>query len=215
MAVPSVAHPGKRRVGRILPASGARGYVRMMLCPKCGKESHNVRVCAFCQTPYPTGSVDPHSPPRNTRATASMKAVGLGGNPRTLITRLSPAQRWGIIGLLGVVTVGYYFATRERVIPVGVAVPNLIGAPMTPSEAAGILRTVNKTAQVEVRDGECFVRIASVAFPQKRAGQLALAQQYARADEIVEGRPRAITFLDPDGNRFARSEPGKGVAMTR
>lgn len=185
-----------------------------MLCPKCGKESHNVRVCAFCQTPYPTDVVDAKGSTRNAR-TAAMRAAGLAGNPRNIFARLAPAQRWGVIGLLAVVTVGYYFATRERVIPVGVAIPNLIAAPMSPSEAAGTLRTVNETAQVELRNGEVSVRIAAAAFPQKREGQIALAQQYARADEIVEGRKRPINFLDPDGNRFARSDPEKGVVLTR
>lgn len=182
-----------------------------MLCPKCGKESHNVRVCAHCQTPYPTDGVDPYGASRNARGGASKRR----GDPRSVIANLSPAQRRGIIGLLAVVAVGYFFATRERVIPVGVVVPNLIATPMTPGEAASTLKTVNETAQVEVRDGELSVRIAAAAFPEKREGQLALAQQYARADEIVEGRKRGITFLDPDGNRFARSDPEKGVAMTR
>ena len=182
-----------------------------MLCPKCGKESNNVRVCAHCQTPYSTEAVDPHGPSRNTRGAPSWRR----GDPRTVIAHLSPAQRRGIIGLLAVVTAGYCFATRERVIPVGVAVPNLIVAPMSPGEAARTLKTVNGTAQVEVREGELTVRISAPAFPQKREGQLALAQQYTRADEIVEGRKRAINFLDPDGNRFARSDPEKGVAMTR
>ena len=186
-----------------------------MLCPKCRKESHNVRVCAFCQTPYPTDGGDLRSPARNTRATATMKAAGMTGPPRAVIARMTPAQRWGIIGLLAVLTFGYYFGTRERVVPVGIAIPNLIAASMSPAEAAGTLKTVNKTSQVELRDGELFVRIASAAFPQRREGQLALAQQYARADEIVEGRKRAINFLDPDGNRFARSDPANGVAMTR
>ena len=186
-----------------------------MLCPKCGKESHNVRVCAHCQTPYPIERSDSPGSSRNTRAAASMKAAGLTGAPRAILARLTPIQRWGLIGLLAVATAGYYFTTRDRVIPVGVAVPNLIAAPMSPAEAAGTLRTVNETAQVELRNGELSVRIASAAFPQKREGQLALAQQYARADEIVEGRKRTINFLDPDGNRFARSDPGQGVAMTR
>jgi hypothetical protein len=52
-------------------------------------------------------------------------------------------------------------------------------------------------------------------FPERREGQLALAQQYARADAIVRGRKRAISFLDPDGSLFARADPAKGVAMTR
>jgi hypothetical protein len=182
-----------------------------MLCPKCGKESHNVRVCAHCQTPYPTDSVESQGATRRAHGAAWWRSGSLG----RVIARLSRTQRWGVIGLLAVVAVGYYFATRERVIPVDVVVPNLIAAAMSPAEAASILKTVNKTAQVEVRDGELTVRISAAAFPQRRAGQLALAQQYARADEIVEGRKRAISFLDPDGNRFARSDPEKGVAMTR
>lgn len=144
-----------------------------------------------------------------------MKSAGLAGTPRAVIARLSPMQRWGIIGLLAVVTAGYYVTSRERAIPVGVAVPNLIAAPMSPGEAAGILRTINETAQVELRNGQVTVRISAAAFPQKRDGQLALAQQYARADEIVEGRKRRITFLDPDGNGFARSDPEQGVVLTR
>lgn len=182
-----------------------------MLCPKCGKESHNVRVCAHCQTPYPIDSLDPRGAARSARGAASWRR----GDPRNLIVQLSSAQRWGIIGMLAVVAVGYYVATRERVIPVGVAVPNLIAAPMSPGEAASTLKTVNESSQVEVRDGELSVRIAAAAFPHKREGQLALAQQYARADEIVEGRRRTINFLDPDGNRFARSDLERGVVMTR
>ena len=163
-----------------------------MLCPKCGKESHNVRVCAHCQTPYPTDTVDHHGLSRNARG----GAVWRRGDPQTVIAHLSPAQRWGIIGLLAVGVVGLYFATRERVIPVGIAVPNLIAAPISPGEAASTLKSVNETALVEVRDGELTVRIASAAFPQERGGQLALAQQYARADEIVEGRkPRSASSI--------------------
>jgi hypothetical protein len=32
---------------------------------------------------------------------------------------------------------------------------------------------------------------------------------------MVQGHKRAITFLDPAGNRFARADPEKGVVMTR
>ena len=59
------------------------------------------------------------------------------------------------------------------------------------------------------------MRITTATFPERRDGQLALAQQYSRADELVFGKKRAITFLDPNGNKFARAEPEKGVVMTR
>ncbi|MDP1889315.1 MAG: hypothetical protein Q8K55_00370 [Gemmatimonadaceae bacterium] len=161
--------------------------------------------------PYPIDGADPHGASRIARGGATWRRR----DPRGVIARLSSAQRRSIIGLLAVVMVGYCFATRERVTPVGVAVPTLVAAPMSPDEAASTLQAVNETSQLEVRDGELTVRLASAAFPPTREDQLTLAQQYARADEIVEGRKRAINFLDPDGNRFARSDPEKGVAMTR
>jgi hypothetical protein len=86
---------------------------------------------------------------------------------------------------------------------------------MSAGQAAAFLQTVNGTAQLEVREGELLVRISAATYPQQRAGQLALAQQYARADEIVRGRKRAIGFLDPGGTIFARADPAKGVMMTR
>ena len=131
------------------------------------------------------------------------------------MARRSRAKRWGVIGLLAAFTAGYYFMTRDRVIPVGVAIPNLIAGPMTPLAATGILQRVNDAAQVELRGGELTVRVVAATFPERRDGQLAFAQQYARADEMVEGRKRAISFLDPAGNRFARADPQKGVVMTR
>ncbi len=118
------------------------------------------------------------------------------------------------IGLLAAGTAGFYFVGRERPIPVGVAIPNLITAPMSPTEAVGILKTVNGTAQVEERGGELIVRVTT-GFPERRDGQLAFAQQYARADQIVQGKQRAISFLDPAGKSFAKADPSKGVVMTR
>jgi len=192
-----------------------------MLCPKCGKESNNLRVCAFCQTPYPTDGSARTATPRITRAVASPRtstatsSSGLAAAPRIAMARRSRAKRWGVIGLLAAFTAGYYFMTRDRAIPVGVAIPNLIAGPMTPLAATGILKTVNDAAPVELRDGELTVRVAAATFPARRDGQLAFAQQYARADEMVQGRKRAISFLDPAGNRFARADPQKGVVMTR
>ena len=192
-----------------------------MLCPKCGKESNNLRVCAFCQTPYPTDGSARTATPRITRAVASPRtstatsSSGLAAAPRIAMARRSLAKRWGVIGLLAAFTAGYYFMTRDRVIPVGVAIPNLIAGPMTPLAATGILTRVNDAAQVELRNGELTVRVVAATFPERRDGQLAFAQQYARADEMVQGHKRAITFLDPAGNRFARADPEKGVVMTR
>ncbi len=184
----------------------------VMLCPKCGKESHNLRVCAFCQTPYPLDRSAQGGASRGGRATASARgSSGLG----PAIARVARLKRWGAIGLLAVFTAGYWFVIRERTIPVGVVVPNLITVPMTPASAAAHLKEVENASKVELRNGELTVQISAALFPQRRDGQLALAQQYARADEIVQGRKRAISFLDPTGSRFAKADPDKGVMMTR
>ena len=191
-----------------------------MLCPKCGKESNNLRVCAFCQTPYPKGGSAQADSSRTTRAVAASRksktssSDGLPGDPNAKARR-SRLIRWSAIGALAAITAAYYISARERPIPVGVVIPNLIAGLMSPGEANVTLNTVNAGGQVEVRDGELFVRVGAAMFPERRDGQLALAQQYARADEIVNGRKRAISFLDPGGSSFARADPAKGVAMTR
>jgi hypothetical protein len=172
-----------------------------MLCPKCGKESNNIRVCAFCQTPYPTDGSAHSSAPRRTPAVA--------------VLLRSRAVRWGVIGVLALFTVGYYLAVRERTIPTGVAVPNLIEAKMSLNEATAFLKTADANATVELRNGELSVRVSAATFPQQRAGQLAFAQQYARADAMVQGRKRVILFLDPDGAPFAKADPAQGVILTR
>jgi hypothetical protein len=152
------------------------------------------------------------------RTTGSIKAVGAAGDPRIAMARrssASKARRWTVIGVLAVFTVGYYFYARDRVIPVGVAIPNLIDHPMLPGEATATLATVNAKATIEMRGGELLVRISADRFPERRDGQLALAQQYARADEIVEQHKRVISFLDPSGIPFARADPQSGVMMVR
>lgn len=188
-----------------------------MLCPKCGKESNNLRVCGFCHTPYPTDASGKILTPRTTRSAATpreSRAIA-GGDPRVAMAQRARTKRWAAIGALAVFTGGFYFATRDRVIPVGIALPNLIAAPMSSGEATRILERVNATAQVDVADGAVTVRVSAATFPERRDGQLAFAQQYARADEIVQGHKRPITFLDPTGISFAKADPDKGVVMTR
>jgi hypothetical protein len=148
------------------------------------------------------------------RGTASIPTRA-SGDPRIAMESKSRARRWTVIVLLAVFTAGYWFITREPSIPVGVAIPNLIAGKMTPIEAAGIVKNTNGANEPEVKDGELVVKIPATMFPERRMGQIALAQQYSRADEIVSGKKRAISFLDPTGNRFARADLQKGVVMTR
>ena len=192
-----------------------------MLCPKCGKESNNLRVCAFCQTPYPTAGSGEGGTPRFTRAVAGPRdskatpASAVASDPRIAMARRSRTKSWGLIGFLAVFTGGFYFVTRDKVIPVGVAIPNLIAGPMSPNEANAIINTTNRTAQVEVTNAGITVRIPATTFPERRDGQLAFAQQYARADEIVQGHKRLINFIDPTGIKFAMADPKLGVMMSR
>jgi hypothetical protein len=187
-----------------------------MLCPSCGKESSNLRVCAHCQTPYPTDEAGHGKASRGTKSAHGLAASEHAAGDSLLTTwRQSRTVRWSVIGLLSLLVLGYFIAGRERTIPVGVVVPNMLTAPMAMNEAEAFLNTVHATARVEVQGGELTVQISATAFPQRRAGQLTLAQQYSRADAIIQGHQRAIGFLDPRGNPFARAEPNRGVVMTR
>jgi hypothetical protein len=163
-----------------------------MLCPKCGKESNNLRVCGFCHTPY-----------------------AVEDSARKPKVDLSRGKRWAAIGVLAAFTAGFYLVERDPRIPANVVMPSMITVPMTPIEANGMLTVVNRWSHVDVRDGVLTVQVLAKTFPERRAGQLALAQQYARADEIVQGHKRVISFLDPSGAVFARADPEKGVVMTR
>lgn len=118
-------------------------------------------------------------------------------------------------GVVALFAVWYLTSNREKSIPVGEVIPNLISAPMSPAEAASVIATTNAHAKVSDRNGELVVQVDAATLPQRREGQLALAQQYARADEIVLGRKRAISFLEADGSPFAKADPARGVMMTR
>src|SRR5579862_3472188 len=141
-----------------------------MLCPKCGKESNNLRVCAFCHTPYPLDAIAQAGTPASTRATAAIRASKVGtaqraaGDPRNAMERRSRLIRRGSIGALAAFTIGYYIVTRDRVIPVGVAIPNLIARPMPRGQAIALLNTMNGNARVEVRSGELTVRSRPLRF---------------------------------------------------
>ena len=186
-----------------------------MLCPSCGKESNNLRVCAFCQTPYPTDRASQGATPRFTRAVGAPGAQA-SGDPRIAMARRSRTRRWTGIGVLAAFTIGYYFVTRDPVIRVGVPMANLIKIPMSANDAARMIKSFESSTQVDPRPGAAVtVRVPEKSFPERRDGQLALAQQYARADEMVNGRKRLINFIDPNGLPFAMADPATGVVLTR
>ena len=111
-------------------------------------------------------------------------------------------------------SVWYFVFTGEQGIPVGVVVPNILAAPMSRTEAEGYMRRVRETGTIEARGGDVAVTFPAASWPERRDGQLALAQQVARADEIIEGRKRTIAFYDPAGKLYARAEAA-GVMLVR
>ncbi|MDH5233636.1 MAG: hypothetical protein OEW77_01675 [Gemmatimonadota bacterium] len=130
--------------------------------------------------------------------------------------RQSPIVRWSGLGIL-VVLVAWYVTTRPgaRVTaPPGEVPANIISAPMSREEAIALIKQTRERALVEEQAGEVFVSYAANVFPAQIEGQLALAQQFARADEIVEGRKRRMIFYDPRGRIFARSDGVRGVSLT-
>ncbi len=151
--------------------------------------------------------------PRSSKATPAIREAG---DPRNAIEQRARARRWGAVGALGAVLIaGYFLMGSESTAPAGFAGPVAIALPTTQTEASNILTTVNASAQLEVRNGELIVHIATAMFPERPEGQLALARRYTSADEIIQGRKRAIRFVAPDGNVFAKADPAQGVAMTR
>lgn len=200
----------------------------MPQCVKCGKESNNLRICPFCHAEYPQPDKGQRATPRATfgvvqpRATgatprasmAGIPAHAAGGGFKAFISDLSPPVKFGTPGLIVAFAVWYVFLAGERKIPVGVVLPNLVAIPMVPAQADAFLRRMKETAKVEFRGTELAVTFPAANFPERRAGQLALAQQYARADEIAEARKRVIGFYDPSGSIFARAD-ASGVMMVR
>lgn len=173
-----------------------------MLCPHCGKESNNQRVCAHCQTPYPAAMA---AEERRARASGGLDA---------LLARVTPRVKWGIVGVVALAVAGWLWSGRERDIPVGVAMPSLITAPNSLTEAEAFLQTAQQSAALQTQGGTLYVQVRA-NLPEQRKGLLAYAQQYSRADSIVSGARRVIVFTDPLGHPFAKADPAVGVVLTR
>lgn len=128
---------------------------------------------------------------------------------------LSRRTVWMAVGVLAVLTLALVWLRREPTIPAGEVLPNVVARPMTPLEATATLREASETAEVTVSNGTVIVHLSAALYPEQRGGRLLYAQQYARADEMVSGQKRPISFLDPSGSRFAVADPVKGVYLTR
>ena len=177
-------------------------------CEKCGKESKNLRVCPFCFTPYRTEKGS------GGRSASAMARQAAGGGGRFQFANLSPAVKFGVPVVIVAFIAWFAFSGREPGVPVGVVAPDVISAPMSKGMAEAFVRQINASATVDRRGTDITITFQAASWPQRKVGQLALAQQYARAVEIVEGARRNIKFLDPTGAQFAKADAA-GVTMLK
>lgn len=188
-----------------------------MVCAVCNKESSNRRVCPFCFTPYPAEAAAGRRSQGAARATAGASANWGAAEPlRAFVMRQSPVIRWSSLGIL--VTLAVWAWTGGSTTPTIEAAPasapsTLRVTAMERDEALAHLKNARDNALVEMQENEVFVTWSANSWPSQSEGQLLLVQQFTRADEIVEGRKRRITFMSPDGRIFARTDAVEGLTL--
>lgn len=191
-----------------------------MLCTACNKESKNLRVCPYCFTPYPP------EPAPGARASSRMNPTAAaskpGGAGKSLVTeirgfvmRQSPIVRWSALGIVVVAVLWIATGSSSGSRPTGVTTEAVIATPLQRDEALAVVKQTRETALVDVQQDEVFVSYPAATFPIREEGQLALVQQFAEADGIVEGRKRRIFFYNPNGKLFAQSDASRGVILVR
>ncbi len=198
-----------------------------MLCAVCNKESKNLRVCPFCYTPYPTEPVTGAGRRLSTRmsptqAPAQKSPIGdaialvkaRGRDAWATFRRQTPLVQYTVGGILLVLVL--WFTTREEPqFEAGVVQSDVIATPIQRDEALAVIKQTRATAVVDIQQDEVFVSYPAATFPVLEAGQLALVQRFASADEIVEGRKRRIYFYNPNGKLFAQADGVRGVVLVR
>lgn len=191
-----------------------------MLCTACNKESKNLRVCPYCFTPYPP---EPAPGARtSTRMNPTASAPKPGGAGKSLVTeirgfvmRQTPVVRWSGLGIVIVAVLWLASGSSGGVGGAGTPQAEVIATPLQRDEALAVIRQTRETALVDVQQDEVFVSYPAATFPVREEGQLALVQQFAQADGIVEGRKRRIFFYNPNGKLFAQSDANRGVIIVR
>lgn len=196
-----------------------------MVCDVCNKESSNRRVCPYCFTPYAVEAAGGRASTGASRTTGpGMPAVEPPAQrilraiepARAFVMRQTPTVRWSGLGILVVLLVWAVTGGEEPPAQVSVAVPSTLAAtPMQREEALAIIRQTRETALVEMQADEVWVSYPAANFPVEPEGQVMLAMQFARADEIVEGRKRRILFHNPNGRLFAQSDGITGLTAVR
>lgn len=197
-----------------------------MICTACNRESKNLRVCPFCFTPYPPEPTAGSKRASTRMSSSKIPAPSLGGEMkagagnaasglRDLVMRQSPMVRFAGAGIILVAILWLATGGNEPAFEPGVVQSNIIATPLQRDEALALIRTTRETALVDVQQDEVFVSYSPTTFPVREEGQLAIAQQFAQADEIVEGRKRRIFFYNPNGKLFAQADGVRGVMMVR
>lgn len=192
-----------------------------MVCAVCNRESNNKRVCPYCFTPYPPEAPKGRSTtavPRQTTAT-KVPAEPAGEGPVAAITALvmkqSPIVRWSGLGIIILSLIWITTSGDQPDLEPGSVPSNIIASEMMREEAIALMQRTRETALVETQSDEVSVSFPAATWPQEREGQIALAQQFARADEIIEGKKRRIVFHDPSGRVFARADGVTGVRIEK
>lgn len=199
-----------------------------MRCANCEKESNNLRVCPYCFTPYPEAEAGPARRPtrRTTAVGGSGSGFGTGSQPavrpsagesglKAAFMRQSPVVRWSGVGILAVLILWIATSPGESTVEPGEPTEQVIATPMQRDEALAVIRQTRESALVDVQQDEVFVSYPAATFPVREEGQLALVQQFAAADALVEGRRRRIFFYNPNGKLFAQSDASRGVILVR
>jgi hypothetical protein len=196
-----------------------------MVCAACNKESNNRRVCPYCFTPYPAEG------PQSRGSTTGGRMSGNGGASngeggfslgplepaRAWFMRQTPVARWSAAGI---VVVGcLWLFTDGPPATTGTAqadtTATVVESPMSMEEAVSLIRHTRTTALVEEQSDEVNVSYPAATFPIQPDGQVMLARQFARADEVVNGRKRRIVFHSPSGRKFAQSDAVTGLTVVQ
>lgn len=192
-----------------------------MLCTTCNRESKNLRVCPYCFTPYPPEAIaaarrTPHRSGTTGDITPVVKAAATDGWQRASAWMVRQPLSLRIAGGTLVLAVLLWLIVPGEQVDRPVVLPSDITAtPMQRAEAEALLRQTRQNALVDVQQDEVFVSYPEATFPALEAGRLALAREFAQADEIVEGRKRRINFYDPSGKLFAQSDAIEGLRIIR
>jgi hypothetical protein len=211
-----------------------------MKCQVCEKESNNKRVCPYCFTPYPPEEVAAgarsgshqrvsQQVPRPSQQRTSQHSQRTSGNTpappsaltvalqraRDFVMRQTPVVRWTGAAIIVVALVWMFTGEEDPRFEAGAVPSNVIATPMQQEEAVALIKHTRETALVDESSDEVFVSYPAATFPLREDGQIALAQQFSRADEIVNGRKRRIFFYNPNGKVFAQADPVRGVTVVR